>query len=96
MQRVLSMEEVREAVLGWDLAAVRSGKDSRGARPQLTRVPTRFQSFQQYTQIFKGLLLEELREQIHQVSTFFIERFPVLGVFFSFWGVHLPCSRVFG
>ena len=60
------MEEVRQDVLGWDLASLRAGGAGRGARPKLTRVPIRFQSFQQYTQVFRMLLLEELREQIYQ------------------------------
>ena len=60
------MEEVRQDVLGWDLATLRAGEGGRGPRPKLTRVPIRFQSFQQYTQVFRMLLLEELREQIYQ------------------------------
>ena len=59
------MEEVKRDVLSWDvdgiLAPAAHGK-------AFTKIPTTFESLEQYSRIFWKLLTEELRAHVQQVS----------------------------
>lgn len=58
------MEEVKRDVLSWDVdSIVASGRNT-----MLSKIPTFFESLEQYSRIFWKLLVEELRAHLQQVS----------------------------
>lgn len=64
-QVVLSMEEVKRDILSWDVETVlKPQKPGKG----FTKVPTYFESLEQYSKIFWRLLLEEFRAHLQQVN----------------------------
>ena len=59
------MEEVKKDILGWDVDSILRSKGLRD--PLLKRLPTYFESLEQYCMIFWKLLVEELRAHLQQV-----------------------------
>ena len=65
VQPALTMADIQAEVLRWNYSRVVQGIAS--ASKNLPKVPTRFDSLQQYCSIFRQLLLAELQAHMLQV-----------------------------